>query len=169
MSMATQAGDRVLQQFAQILGTVTRGTDTVARWGGEEFLIVARNAARSDAAIPVERIRKAVEDHLFSIGGGKTIRCTCSIGFSVFPLLPGDTESFGWEQIVGIADACLYATKHNGRNAWVGIAPLVKPAPDVAIPRSPTDLVRSGCFTPVTSIKHPIVWTGPGGDPPHER
>jgi diguanylate cyclase (GGDEF)-like protein len=159
-----QAGDRVLQQFGDILRAVTRSTDTVARWGGEEFLIVARNAARADAATPVERIRKAVEEHVFDIGAGKSIRCTCSLGFSVFPLVPADTDSFHWEQIVAIADACLYVTKHNGRNAWVGIVPLSAPQAGTPIPHRPSDLVRSSCFAPITSIKAPIKWTD-GGEP----
>jgi diguanylate cyclase (GGDEF)-like protein len=154
-----QAGDRVLQKFGDILRSVTRTTDTVARWGGEEFLIVARNAARANASAPVERIRKAVEGHVFDIGAGKTIRCTCSLGFSVFPLVPGDTTMFSWEQIVAIADTCLYATKHNGRNAWVGLVPLAKPAPGTVIPRLPTDLVRSDCFTLLTSFGGPLKWS----------
>jgi diguanylate cyclase (GGDEF)-like protein len=153
------SGDRVLQQFGDILRKVTRTTDTVARWGGEEFLIVARNVARADAATPVERIRKAVEGYVFDIGAGKSLRCTCSIGFSVFPLLPGDTDMFGWEQIVAIADTCLYATKHNGRNAWVGIVPLTALEPGTVIPRLPTELVRSNCFVPLTSLNRPIRWT----------
>ncbi len=157
-----QAGDCVLQQFGEILRSVTRTSDSVARWGGEEFLVVARNASRVDASIPVERIRKAVEAHVFDIGGGKSIRCTCSLGFSVYPLVPGDSETFGWEQIVAIADTCLYATKHNGRNAWVGIVPLTAPAPGTVIPRHPTELVRAQCFTPVTSLSHPIRWIEEG-------
>lgn len=157
-SYGHQAGDRVLQQLGKILRTVTRTTDNVARWGGEEFLIVARNAARADAATPVERIRRAVEEHVFDIGGGRSIRCTGSLGFSVFPLVPGDTASFGWKQIVAIADACLYAAKHNGRNAWVGIVPLAPLEPNTTIPRSPSELVRSRCFAPLTSLNHPIAW-----------
>jgi diguanylate cyclase (GGDEF)-like protein len=154
-----QAGDRILQQFSEILRAATRSTDTVARWGGEEFLIVARNAARVDAAALVERIRREVDDHVFDLGGEKSLRCTCSLGFSVFPLLPGDTAGFGWEQIVAIADTCLYATKHNGRNAWVGVVPLTAPAANAAIPRGPGELVRSEHFSPVTSIVGPVKWT----------
>lgn len=153
------AGDRVLQQFGDILRGVTRTSDSVARWGGEEFLIVARNASRADATTPVERIRKAVADHVFDIGGGKSVRCTCSLGFGVFPLLPGDTAAFGWEQIVAIADACLYVTKHNGRNAWAGIVPARPLAPEVVVPRRPAELVRSSCFSLLTSIHGPIRWS----------
>lgn len=152
-----QAGDRVLQQFGDLLRTVTRTTDSVARWGGEEFLIVARSAARVDATIPVDRIRKAVEDHVFDIGGGQSIRCTCSLGFSVFPLFPGDT-TFSWEQIVAIADTSLYVAKNNGRNAWFGVVPPTSAPADSTIPRRPGDIVRSPCFTPLTSIRNPIKW-----------
>lgn len=155
-----QAGDRVLQQFGEILRQVTRATDTVTRWGGEEFLIVARNTARADVAALVERIRRTVDDHAFDLDGKKSMRCTCSLGFSIFPFLPGDTAAFGWEQIVAIADACLYVAKHNGRNAWVGVVPLTTPQADTAIPRNPGDLLQSGEFTPITSIVGPIQWTG---------
>jgi diguanylate cyclase (GGDEF)-like protein len=158
-----QVGDRVLQQFGDILRAVTRDSDGVARWGGEEFLVVARNAARADAITPVERIRKAVADRVFEFGGGQSIRCTCSLGFSVFPLLPGDTTRFGWEQVVAIADTCLYVAKHNGRNAWVGIVPLTVPEDEAAIPRRPVDVVRSSCFVPLTSLAGPIKW--PDGEP----
>jgi diguanylate cyclase (GGDEF)-like protein len=158
-----QVGDRVLQQFADILRAVTRGSDSVARWGGEEFLVVARNAARADAITPVERIRKAVADRVFDIGGGQSIRCTCSLGFSVFPFCPGDTATFSWEQVVAIADTCLYVAKHNGRNSWVGIVPLTVPEDVAAIPRRPADVVRSGCFVPLTSLAGPVKW--PDGEP----
>jgi diguanylate cyclase (GGDEF)-like protein len=153
-----QAGDRILQQFSDVLRRVTRSTDTVTRWGGEEFLVVARNAARAEAAALVERIRRAVDDHVFDLDGKKTMHCTCSLGFSVFPLLPGETATFGWEQIVAIADTCLYATKHNGRNAWVGVVPLTSPKADTAIPRNPAELVRSEQFAPLTSLVGPIKW-----------
>jgi hypothetical protein len=49
--------------------------------------------------------------------------------------------------------------KHNGRNAWVGIVPMSAPQADTVIPRRPTDLVRSSCFTPLTSIAGPLKWT----------
>ena len=77
----------------------------------------------------------------------------------MFRLVPGDTSGFGWEQTVAIADACLYAAKHNGRNAWVGIAPLTTPENKADIPHSPTELVRSKCFTPLASLAGSIKWT----------
>jgi len=117
------AGDLVLRQVSEILRQATRNTDTVVRWGGEEFLVVARNACRLDFSVLVERIRHQVENHPFDIGEGMTLHRTCSLGFAFFPFLPETPEILGWEQIVDLADQCLYAAKRGGRNAWVGLCP----------------------------------------------
>lgn len=117
------AGDMVLQQLADILRGATRETDTVVRWGGEEFLIVARNASRSDSTVLAERIRANVEAHAFDIGGDAPIHRTCSVGYAFYPFLVEPPEAFSWEQVVDLADHCLYAAKRGGRNAWVGISP----------------------------------------------
>lgn len=117
------AGDHVLKQVAEILQGATRDTDTVVRWGGEEFLIVARNAARRDAVVLVERIRARVEAHAFDLGDGVTIRKTCSIGFALMPFLCAEPEFMGWEEVVDVADHCLYVAKRSGRNGWVGVLP----------------------------------------------
>ncbi|HJU82827.1 MAG TPA: diguanylate cyclase [Holophagaceae bacterium] len=116
------AGDRVLQQTAEILQQATRESDTVVRWGGEEFLVVARNAARKDATALVERIRATVEAHSFDLEDGRTLRRTCSVGFSFFPFFHPSPEILTWEQVVDMADHCLYAAKRSGRNGWVGIS-----------------------------------------------
>jgi len=147
------AGDMVLQQMSTILQGAVRGSDTVARWGGEEFLIIARNSARADAAILPERIRAAVEAQAFDIGEGNLIHCTCSLGFSVFPLLLQDSGSFTWEQIVDITDVCLYAAKHNGRNAWVGIIPDSACTKEMLTPMNPMELAKQE-RVPVLSSKH---------------
>jgi diguanylate cyclase (GGDEF)-like protein len=117
------AGDLVLQQLADILRGATRDTDTVVRWGGEEFLIVARNASRSDSTVLAERIRSGVETCDFDIGTGVPLKRTCSVGFSFYPFLTNPPEACSWEQVVDLADHCLYAAKRGGRNAWVGISP----------------------------------------------
>jgi diguanylate cyclase (GGDEF)-like protein len=155
------AGDMVLQQVASILQRSTRESDIVARWGGEEFLVVARNAARADATILPERIRSAMEAHPFDVGAAEPIRCTCSLGLSVFPLSPGEPDRFTWEQIVEIADACLFAAKHSGRNAWVGIIP----GSDCCLERHDHEPVKKlieqvklSRVPFVSSLAGPIVW-----------
>jgi hypothetical protein len=85
--------------------------------------VVARNACRKEGTILVERIRAQVEAHAFDIGGGQRIHRTCSLGFAFFPFLPDKPDFLAWEQVVDLADHCLYASKRGGRNAWVGLAP----------------------------------------------
>jgi diguanylate cyclase (GGDEF)-like protein len=146
------AGDRVLQQMAEILRQATRETDTVVRWGGEEFLVVARNAARRDSVILAERIRSLVEAHPFDLGDGKVLRRTCSVGFTFFPFLCAVPELFNWEQAIDLADHCLYAAKHGGRNAWVGVYPREDADPEDLRQRLPMEieeLVESGRLTAV--------------------
>ncbi len=117
------AGDRVLEETAKILHQCMRATDTVVRWGGEEFLILARDASRHEIAVVAERIRSRVEDHEFMLQDGRRIHRTCSIGFAVFPFFPQDPMQLTWEQVVDLSDQCLYAAKRNGRNAWIGAIP----------------------------------------------
>lgn len=81
-------GDAVLVQIKQILESVFRETDYLIRWGGEEFLVMARFTDRNNASELAERLRKSVENHIFDIGEGKKIKKTCSIGFASFPFLP---------------------------------------------------------------------------------
>jgi diguanylate cyclase (GGDEF)-like protein len=115
------AGDRVLKAIGGILMVATRLSDTVVRWGGEEFLVVARQLNRDAAPILAERIRLAVESHPFAIGEGRTIHRTCSVGFAPYPFVSGVPKLLGWEAVVGVADLCLYVAKSSGRNVWVGL------------------------------------------------
>lgn len=117
------AGDRVLIQVADILLTCIRDTDSAVRWGGEEFLVLARNSSRRESTILVERVRSAIALHPFDIGEGRTLHRTCSVGYTCFPFIPEEPASLDWERVVEIADQCLYAAKQGGRDAWVGVYP----------------------------------------------
>lgn len=114
------AGDRVLEQTGAVLSETFRDADILVRWGGEEFLGIARFTPRDNAPALAERIRNAVEAHTFDIGDGQTLKLSCSIGFASFPFSQHDTEALDWSRVVDIADHCLYAAKNTGRNAWVG-------------------------------------------------
>lgn len=126
------AGDLVLQQLATLLRECTRESDTVARWGGEEFAVVGRQSNPQDAVVLVERIRSRVEAHDFDIGGGAVLRRTCSIGFVIYPFVAAEPQRLSWERLFELADRCLYVAKRNGRNRAVGIQPhldkLLEPA-----------------------------------------
>lgn len=115
------AGDRVLIQTTEILREAVREADTIIRWGGEEFLIVVRNTNYLEAEVLAERIRTRIAEHTFTLGDGKTLHRTCSIGLTTYPFIPSAVDLFTWEQVVDIADQCLYAAKHGGRNAWIGL------------------------------------------------
>ncbi|MBP1628769.1 MAG: two-component system sensor histidine kinase/response regulator, hybrid (one-component system) [Holophagaceae bacterium] len=117
------AGDLVLCQLGEILRRAVRDTDSVIRWGGEEFLVVARNACREESPVLAERIRMQVSDWAFDIGQGRTLSLSCSVGYAVYPLTLGETDTIHWEDALDLADQCLYAAKRGGRNAWVGLAP----------------------------------------------
>ena len=132
------AGDQVLKQMGHLLTKSCRDTDTAIRWGGEEFLLVSRNVRRENYTIFVERIRQAVQTHQFDIGKESPLHITCSMGAAVFPFLTNCPELLSWEKVVDLADACLYAAKRSGRNAWVTILPT-----DIAISDDLTpDLAR---------------------------
>ena len=116
------AGDRVLQQLRDVLMMVARESDTPVRWGGEEFLIVVRCAPPDFGPRFAERVRAAVANYSFDLGNGQTIRRTCSIGFASYPAFSEDPDGLNWEQVVNLADECLYAAKRHGRDAWIGLA-----------------------------------------------
>ncbi|WP_005035938.1 GGDEF domain-containing protein [Holophaga foetida] len=116
-----RAGDQVIIQVCQLLAGACRDTDSVIRWGGEEFLIVARDLDTSGLGPLCERIRRSVAEHPFQIGQRDPLSVTCSIGAAVFPFLGSAPNALTWERVVDLADTCLYAAKRSGRDAWVRI------------------------------------------------
>jgi len=112
------AGDRVLQQFAQVLAQLVRTGDYIARWGGEEFLVVFRPMPNRHLPILGERICAAVANHRFEIGGAEPLHITCSVGFIECPLFRDARGGLGWEQMIELADRALYFVKAQGRNGW---------------------------------------------------
>jgi two-component system, cell cycle response regulator len=107
-----EAGDEVLREFARRLQQNVRGMDLVARLGGEEFLVAMPEVDAAVAASVAERIRLAVEQPDFVLGGGRgALKVTVSIGVSLS--VPGETDSAA---LIRRADAALYASKHAGRN-----------------------------------------------------
>ncbi len=114
-----EAGDRLLIEVAAILKECARGSDKVVRWGGDEFVIVHPVCDLAGTADLAERIRFAVAKRQFQVRGAIRGRTSCSIGFSLYPFIPGDYPPLGWERSLSIADANLYRAK-SFRNAWIG-------------------------------------------------
>ncbi|MBT9491591.1 MAG: diguanylate cyclase [Paucibacter sp.] len=115
------AGDAVLMQMRERLLKVFRAGDYLVRWGGEEFLIVARGSTRAHAAELAERARAMVADHPFVLDDGRLLHRSCSVGFAAFPLAPQYPSALDWSAVVDVADAALYAVKRAGRNGSLGV------------------------------------------------
>jgi len=149
------AGDRALVQMRDVLERACRKSDTILRWGGDEFLVVARQADHEVADMLAERVRRAVEEHAFDLGGHRPVHLGCSIGWAIYPFVSMAPGLLTWEQVGTIADRALYAAKSSGRNAWVGIlsTPGTPQADTVhLINQRPGALVREGSIEVRTSL-----------------
>jgi diguanylate cyclase (GGDEF)-like protein len=115
------AGDLLLRQTADLLRATFRTSDTLVRWGGEEFLVVARFVDRRQAAELAEKVCRALAAHDFVVADGLHLQRTVSAGWAVYPFDPARPQAVGWQEVVALADAALYEAKRTGRNRWVGI------------------------------------------------
>ena len=120
------AGDAVLVQTARLLKQCMRTSDYVVRWGGEEFLLVARFIERKQASALAEKIRAAVEAHPFALPDGQQLKKTVSIGFAAYPFNPARPAAMTLDTLQRLADVALYAAKRSWRNAWVGVGARVR-------------------------------------------
>ncbi|MFK8017024.1 MAG: two-component regulator propeller domain-containing protein [Gammaproteobacteria bacterium] len=112
------AGDKLLLQVRDVLLDACRQSDTVIRWGGDEFLVIGRYADSEQAEALAERIRSSMAKKVYSIGSGQVARTTCSIGMASYPFVRQNPDMLEWEQLLSLADAAMYRAKTR-RNAWV--------------------------------------------------
>ncbi|CCY63158.1 response regulator receiver modulated diguanylate cyclase [Clostridium sp. CAG:967] len=102
-------GDYVLKELAYLLVQNFRQTDLIFRYGGEEFVILLTETPLENAFIPLERLRKAVEENRFRYKG-QDLKVTISGGISS----NNDIENL-WDMF-DLADKALYKAKECGRN-----------------------------------------------------
>lgn len=146
------AGDAVLRQVEGRLRSVFRDADHRVRWGGEEFLIVARATSRAHALELADRACQAIAAKPFTLGNGLSMQRTCSLGFACFPLAQQDLRAFDWNATVDLADAALYEAKRTGRSRWVGVLDADGVAArELAQPRTGELWLRSGWLTVLRS------------------
>jgi diguanylate cyclase (GGDEF)-like protein len=102
------AGDAVLCGFAVHAQGVLRQVDKIARWGGEEFLVLLPQVSQDNAQSAIERLRVSTE--CLAYAGHPGLRATFSAGIA--EVQPGETL----EQVIDRADRALYEAKRRGRN-----------------------------------------------------
>jgi len=124
-SYGHQVGDKVLGNVSELLKKNIRNTDTIGRWGGEEFIVICPNSSEQQCVILAEKLRLIVETTEHDTFGG----VTCSFGVSEY--LPGNTEN---EFIKG-ADMALYESKKSGRNCVTKISDITDKTKEVKMPR----------------------------------
>jgi diguanylate cyclase (GGDEF)-like protein/PAS domain S-box-containing protein len=111
-SLGHPVGDLFLQEFAERLKTWAREQDTVARVGGDEFLILLTGMRDgADAAVTAERLISAMAAEF--LVQGHSLHVSCSIGVSIFPNHGTDCET-----LIKNADTAMYGAKESGRNSY---------------------------------------------------
>jgi two-component system, sensor histidine kinase LadS len=105
-----EAGDQALVAIARRLSAQAGSNDVVARWGGEEFVLLLPRTGATAAARIAERLRLAVAGTPVEISDGIAVQLTASIGIG------SGASSDSLEALVRQADAALYAAKEAGRN-----------------------------------------------------
>jgi diguanylate cyclase (GGDEF)-like protein len=103
-------GDRVIIAMAGVLKETKRATDVVARFGGEEFVVLCEETDDAGAMLLAERVRARMEELSIDTPSGP-LRVTCSIGVATFPDVGTD-----WDTLFKAADEALYLAKRAGRN-----------------------------------------------------
>jgi diguanylate cyclase (GGDEF)-like protein len=111
-----QTGDKALAQIGRIIAENIRGVDVAGRFGGEEFLVLLRDAARERAMQVAERLRGAIEAGGIAYADGKPVTVSVGVAYA----RPADNTS----DVVERADRALYRAKNAGRNRVVE-SPLV--------------------------------------------
>jgi diguanylate cyclase (GGDEF)-like protein/putative nucleotidyltransferase with HDIG domain len=146
------AGDRVLQEIAGLLAGAVRKGDLIARFGGEEFVILLPGADIEEAAYRAEQLRNSVQGHRIVLDDATDLRCTISIGVAACP--DHGTDVAG---LIKQADDAMYRAKQI-RNAVARprSLPLVPRLPEPAV--QPPGVPPAG--RPYASAQDP---TGRGG------
>ena len=111
-TLGHDAGDELLKEIARRLSGCLRGCDTVARQGGDEFVVVLTNLARAeDASIVAQKLLDALSPPMML--GGREIVPGASLGFAIYP-----RDGDNLQALLMAADKAMYSAKHAGRGQY---------------------------------------------------
>jgi diguanylate cyclase (GGDEF)-like protein len=109
-----QAGDEALQALARVLQSVSRESDTVVRYGGEEFIIILPNTSEEEAIALANRILQSVQKTKIKISAAAKVNITLSGGIASYPL-----NAVSAKALLNAADNAMYAAKSAGKNTII--------------------------------------------------
>lgn len=110
-----QAGDVILETIGELMSNVSRESDVVSRWGGEEFIIIAAETNKKHACALAEKIRLLIAGHDFPHAAEQPLgKISISIGVSTI----SEVTKYA-EDLVKLADNAVYFAKDHGRNRTV--------------------------------------------------
>jgi len=111
-----ESGNRLLQHLVRCIREQLRGSDVMARFGGDEFIVLLPETSNKGALEMAERIRKAIEVSRFDVRSGDT-NITVSLGIASYPEDGGNLDV-----ILDKADKAMYRAKQRGRNRVIAYA-----------------------------------------------
>lgn len=153
-----QAGDECLQQVAALTRKVTRGSDVVCRYGGEEFLVILLGAKRDEALHHAERIRKTIASSFFPAGATQPLGfVSVSGGVATYP-----DDGANPTEVIALADKALYSAKESGRNRVLTSVDVTGPRSSQEVETLRQEAARPGAidvpptFAPLSMQESPL-------------
>lgn len=117
-----QVGDQVLIELTRLMESIVGERGLLARFGGEEFVVMISDCTLEQARDIAEAMRQAAENYIFQTDGGE-IRLTVSFGVTCFTGNYCNTNKTDLDRLLNVADSMLYQAKNSGRNRVMAILP----------------------------------------------
>lgn len=130
------SGDAVLVEFSRRIKEAIRETDLLIRWGGEEFVYVARVKNEQEIFELADRLNALIKNEKFTLPNHPSIQVTATIGVVQTPFFADESLIVPWQQLVSLADLALYQGKLS-RDCWVMLK-----AKDIQRPEQIPDLLN---------------------------
>jgi diguanylate cyclase (GGDEF)-like protein len=133
------AGSHVLMEMAAVILSSIRDTDAVARYGGDEFVIVLPDTEIELAGTVAERIREKIARHQFNAGRNLRLSLTASFGVAAFPMHASSPQ-----QLIASADTAMYEAKAANKNCIRFSASLSRESKERREVGTPADITETG-------------------------